>query len=235
MNTTLLLSFLRQRLSSPARLVLLILIFVAPLLMLAATHGGLGFQALGTATMFAFVLGAGMIGSDASSGVFQLLFARPVGRFEYLMSRWVAVAAGAALLNAVQTVLGASIMSSNHALESWTAVARFIGEQSLETFALAAVIAGFSSLLPGIGDVVALFVSGIALGILQGASQWAHQGWLGAIIQEIQHTLSPESAGVFAWSDGGWRVAVTLLSSIAIGLAVAAVALARREISYASE
>ena len=233
MSTTLLLSFLRQRFTSTPRVLLMFMIFVFPLIMLAATHGGLGFQPLGTATMFAFVLGAGMIGGDASSGVFQLLFARPVTRFQYLVSRWIAVAVAASVIHAVQAVLGGMIISSNGALESWGAVARFIGEQSLEAFALTAVIAAFSSVMPGIGDVIAIFISGISLEILRGASLWARQGWAGAVIQEIQHTVSPETGGL--WSDGGWRVLVTALSSIAIGLAFAAIALSRREISYASE
>lgn len=235
MNGTLVHSFLRQRFTSPARLLLLFMIFASPLAMLAATRGGLGFQPLGTATMFAFVLGAGMIGGDASSGVFQLLFARPVSRMTYLFSRWFAVAVAAAALNAAQVAIGAGIMSANGALESWGATGRFVAEQSLEAFALAAVIAAFSSVLPGIGDVVAMFVAAIALEILRGASVWARQGWAGTLIQEIQRTLSPEAQGVFAWADGGWRVLLVLLSSVVLGLAFAAVALSRREISYASD
>ena len=230
---TLLLSFLRQRFTSAPRLLLIAMIFLGPLAMLAATHGGLGFQVLGTATMFGFVLGAGMIGADASSGVFQLLFARPVTRFEYLLSRWLAVAVAATALNAVQVLLGASIMSSNSALASWASVGRFIVEQGLETFALAAIIAAFSSVLPGIGDVVALIVSGIALQILIAASAWAKVGFAGTLLNEIKITLSPESTGLFEWNDGGWRVLITLLSSIAIGLAFAATTLARKEITYA--
>jgi ABC-type transport system involved in multi-copper enzyme maturation permease subunit len=233
MSVTLFRSFLRQRFTSPARLILVAMIFLGPLAMLAATHGGLGFQVLGTATMFGFVLGAGMIGSDASSGVFQLLFARPVTRFEYLLSRWLAVAAAATALHAIQVVLGAWIMSSNHALASWGTVGRFLVEQGLETFALAAVIAAFSSVLPGIGDVIAMFATAISIDILIAASQWAKVGFLGGLLREIKITLSPDSSGLFEWSDGGWRVLVTLLSSIAIGLAFAAATLARKEITYA--
>lgn len=233
MNSTLLLSFLRQRFTSPARLVLMFMIFAGPLAMTAATRGGLGFQPLGTSTMFAFVLGAGMIGGDGSSGVFQLLFARPVTRISYLMSRWFAVAAGAAALNALQVALAGLILTGNGASD-WMAVARFAGEQALEAFALAAVIAAFSSVLPGIGDVVAIFVASISLEIVRGASLWARQGWLGSVVSEIQHTLAPEASGILTGGDG-WRPIVTLLSSLVLGLAIAAIALNRREISYASD
>jgi ABC-type transport system involved in multi-copper enzyme maturation permease subunit len=41
------------------------------------TRGAPGLQPLSLGAVFAFVLGAGVIGGEASAGVFQLLFARP--------------------------------------------------------------------------------------------------------------------------------------------------------------
>lgn len=237
MNPTLFLSFLRQRSTSPGRLVLLLIIFAFPLAMLAGTRGGVGFQPLGTANMFAFVLGAGMIGGDVSSGVFQLLFARPVTRFQYLISRWLAVGLGAAALNAAQVLLAAMILSSNQALEGWPAVARFIGEQSIEAFAVAAVIACFSSVLPGIGDVVAIFAVSLVLTMTRTAATFARWDLVSHGIEEIEHTLSPDVSfpQMFAGGHVAWDPIVTVATTIALGLALAAIALNRREISYASD
>ena len=234
MNLTLFLSFLRQRFTTPARLALIFIVFTFPLATLVATRGGIGFQPLGTGTMFAFVLGAGMIGGDASSGVFQLLFARPVTRFQYLISRWLAVGLGAAALNAVQVVLAAMILSSNNALEGWPVVARFIGEQSLEAIAVAAVIACFSSVLPGIGDVVAIFASSLVLGA---SRLFLRSDRASLVIGEIERTLSPDVSfdAMFPGGSPAWSPIVTLATTIVLGLTIAAIMLDRREISYASD
>ena len=39
------------------------------------------------------MIAAGTIGQDVSSGVLQLLFARPVRRSEYVLSRWIGIVA----------------------------------------------------------------------------------------------------------------------------------------------
>lgn len=237
MSLTLIVAFLRQRLASPARVALMFLVFSFPLAMLAATHGGLGFQPLGTATMFTFVLGAGMIGGDVSSGAFQLLFARPVSRTGYVLSRWLAVGLGATLLHLAQMLLATLILISNDAFEGWGAMGRHVAEQGLEAFALAAVIAAFSSLLPGIGDAIALFASALMLTMVRAAATFGRQEWLANAIGELERTLSPDVS--FATLSGGgpaaWLPLVTVISTMVLGLALASIILGRREISYASD
>ena len=90
MNATLLLSFWRQRFTSPIRLVLLAVAFGVPLLILVFMPSA-GFTPLGDTTGLALIFAVGMIGQDLSSGVLQLLFARPVRRAEYVVSRWLGV------------------------------------------------------------------------------------------------------------------------------------------------
>ncbi|TMQ71594.1 MAG: hypothetical protein E6K81_09690, partial [Candidatus Eisenbacteria bacterium] len=89
MNLTLLLATWRQRLMSPIRVVLLGGLLVVPLLGVAFVHGA-GLSILGDSVGLTLVFAVGMIGQDVSSGVLQLLFARPVRRPEYVWSRWLA-------------------------------------------------------------------------------------------------------------------------------------------------
>ena len=94
MNLTLIAAFLQHRLSSPLRMLFLAAFVLMPLLFVTAAPG-MGLTPLEDSFWFVIVLGAGAIGQDVSSGVLQLLLARPITRPEYVTSRWLAVAIGA--------------------------------------------------------------------------------------------------------------------------------------------
>src|SRR5919198_2264006 len=111
MNATLIVASIRQRLSSPIRMALLAALFVFPLLPVAfAPAAGLWF--LGDSLGIALVLAAGAIGSDVSAGVLLLLFARPVRRSEYVLSRWCALGLGAALVRLGQIAIATAILAA---------------------------------------------------------------------------------------------------------------------------
>jgi ABC-type transport system involved in multi-copper enzyme maturation permease subunit len=44
------------------------------------------------AIVFTLILGAGVIGRDISSGILPLIFSRPIRRWEYVISKWLAIA-----------------------------------------------------------------------------------------------------------------------------------------------
>lgn len=234
MNRTLILATLRQRLSSPVRLVLLVILFSMPLgtvtLMPLA-----GLSGLGDGYWLTLVLAAGLIGQDLSAGVLQLVFARPVRRSDYVIGRWLGVSLAAGALLLVQAWLGAALLAARGSAPDWVAVALFSANNVLIAFGIAAVMALFSSLLPGFGDLALLLVFTLAGGVLSMAGQFTAQGVILRVGTEIaglvtpRLDLTPLFAGVPSW------FAIASYFSTVIGcLALAIVALNARELSYAS-
>lgn len=235
MNLTLMSYTLRQRLLQPARLVLLLAAFSFPL-MFAMLARGMGLSMLAGGHAFALILGAGLLGSDISAGVLQLLFARPVTRTEYVMSRWLAVAAGAATLAVLQIAIGATLLAGAGATFTPAAVATQMLEQALDAFGMTSVLLLFSSMLPGIGDVVALVCTQIAGAIFGAIGGFMHSPVLARAGREIQTFVQPEFswAAAFAASQPGWFHLASYLSTVTLGLAIAVLVTNRRELSYAT-
>jgi len=139
-NTTLITALWRQRLASPVRLVLLGTLFGIPLLPILFMQGA-GFSVLGNSQGLVLVLGAGMIGQDVSSGVLQLIYARPVRRPEYVVSRWLGVAFAGSALSLLQVALASGFMAAHGAPPAARDAVMFAGARVLESFGLAAVLA----------------------------------------------------------------------------------------------
>src|SRR5580765_2182491 len=170
-HPTLIVSLLRQRAQSPARLLLIAALWGLPLGLVAVTRGATGLQPLSLGAVFAFILGAGVIGGEASAGVFQLLFARPVTRPSYVLSRWLGVSLAAAALAAAQIAAGALLLTAFHAPVEWSAAGIQALEQALNAIGTTSVIVMFSSFLPGVGDVFAVVIA-TAFGVtVSGAGQ----------------------------------------------------------------
>ena len=234
MNRTLILAFARQRLTSPIRLVLLLVSLGFPLLITLFMPAA-GLQALGNAQNLALILGAGMIGQDLSTGVLQLLFARPVRRWEYVMSRWIAVGAGTAILSAFQTAMAVLILTQRGASPGWQPAALLAGENALLAFGLAAVIALFSTLVGGIGDLAIYLLAMMSGGILTMAGQAKGSMVASRIGEEVGRFLSPSIDLAQAIAHGpSWFGIASYLSTITLCLALAIVVIDRKELSYAS-
>ena len=236
MNDTLFLTALRQRATSPVRAVLVALAFLFPLLGVAAMPQ-VGVVAVQTGVFYAFVLGAGLIGQETSSGVMQLLFTRPVRRWEYVFSRWLAMATAIGLLLIVQIAFVALIATARGYPPDFPMCTITFLDQVLKGVGVLSVLVLFSSFLPGIGDVAAMVLSFITSQVLVGAGQMTQHRWIARTGQEVLKFLAPEidpSAFMFrppiAWLDF-----VTYFSTVTFCLAVAIVLINRREISYASE
>lgn len=235
MNATLVRSFLRQRLTSPLRLVMLGFGFVSPLGIVAFTKQ-LG-TLEGSPAWFALILAAGAIGQEVSSGVLTLTFARPVTRPAYVLSRWAGAGGFAAALGLAQLAAGLmAIAARGGPLPPGAEVAALVLECVIVSLAASAFMVMLSSFVNGLGDV-ALWAMGMALsgfaGLVAQARDWAV---LGRIAQEAQLALMPSLrlGWLFGAGDANPYALLAVLSTLAASLAVAVWVVNRKELSYAA-
>jgi hypothetical protein len=234
-NRALVLATLRQRFTSPIRLLILLLLGGTPMLAIVVAPRT-GFAALGDCYFLALTMAAGMIGQDLSSGTLQLLLARPVTRAQYVFSRWAAVAAGTFTIAALQTVVAAGIMALRGAPVPWDQAALFLANGALLAFGTAAVMALLSSLSAGLGDLGLLFLAFISAQVLEKVGMFKSWDWLARGAGELLRALKPELdlAPFFHAGPVPWLALVSYLSTVTLGLALAVVVMNRRELSYAS-
>jgi hypothetical protein len=234
-NLTLVLATLRQRFTSPPRVILLLVLGWFPLLQVFFAPA-LGLGPVGDCYWFALVLAAGMIGQDLSAGTLQLLLARPVTRTSYVLSRWAGVALGATGVALVQIGIASLLLSARGMPPDARALLVVAGNTVLVACGAAAVMALLSSLVPALGDIfllAALFTTTIPL---IGVGQV--RGWPALLraAEEVQRTLYPKldlAPLVHGAAPSGFEV-VSYLSTVTLCLAVAIVVLNRRELSYVS-
>ena len=233
MNPALLLAFARQRLTSPIRLVFLAFMFVGPLALVAVAPA-MGLAVLQDPSMFALLFGVGMIGQDVSSGVLQLLFARPVRRSDYAVARWVGTSLLASGCVVVQAMLAALILTVRDAPPDTRLLFGVMASGVTEAVGVSAVLLLFSSLVPGVGDL-GVFVLLKFFG--QGANvagQMMNRPWITRVGEEVDRVLTngiafPQATGnAISWEQvAGWCAVV------ALSLAFAILVLNRKELSYA--
>ena len=235
MNLTLVTHLWRQRLTSPVRLVIAGMLTGMPLLAVAFMPGA-GLALLGGGQGLILTLGAGMIGQDVSSGVLQLVCARPVRRTEYVVSRWLGVAIAAAALSLLQLGIACGLMAARGAAPGAQEIAIFGAGRVLESFGIAAVLALCSGLIGGFGDLGIYLVVNLGAGVIQMAGQVKHWLWMERTGAEILGSLSPtiDLARLIAASPMPWYPIVSWASTVVLCLALAIVAVNRKELSYAS-
>jgi ABC-type transport system involved in multi-copper enzyme maturation permease subunit len=234
MNGTLITAFLRQRMTSPIRLVFLVVTMFFPLLFVAAAPAT-GFSSLETSLNFALIFGAGMIGQDTASGVLQLLFARPVRRDVYVISRWVAASLAAALMAVVQVGLVALILAARGARPEVTDVAIAWANHITSAFGVTAPLLALSALVPGLADLGLLLLIYTVAGILQVAGGAMNQ----AIVAQISHVMQDFVNPMIDFHRvlgpaPSWNEIVSYVSTVTLSLALAIVFVNRKELSYAA-
>ena len=235
MNTALMLSFWRQRLASPIRVVLLGGLLVVPLLGVAFVHGA-GLSILGDSVGLTLVFAVGMIGQDVSSGVLQLLFARPVRRPEYVWSRWLATGVGASGVGVLQVALAVALLSARGVAPPAQEAALFAGQRVLDCFGLAAVFTLLSSLVGGVGDLALFYLGVIAGGVINMGGGAFQQPLLARAGDELTGFMlaKVDLAQVVSASPLPLFSIASYLSTVALCLALAMVVMNRKELSYAS-
>jgi ABC-type transport system involved in multi-copper enzyme maturation permease subunit len=236
MNQTLFAAAIRQRAQSPPRLALVLGFFTLPLLPMAFVHG-IGLLPLQTAAAYAFILGAGIIGQDFSAGTLQLLFARPVSRGEYVVSRWLAIGAAVTSLVLIQIAIGSGLLAARGETPPPSALALFAGTQILSGFGTVSLLLLLSSFLPGIGDILGVIVLGLAAQGVQIAGSLFHAPWVVRAGVELSRFAAPalDLSQVFTGGPVPWFDVASYFSTVTLCLALAIVILNRRELSYASD
>jgi ABC-type transport system involved in multi-copper enzyme maturation permease subunit len=234
-NATLIVTLWRQRLTSPVRMAVVGMLSAVPMLGIAFMPGA-GLGLLGNAQGLVLALGAGLIGQDVSSGVLQLLCARPVRRPEYVVSRWLGVALAGILVSLLQLGIATALLSARGMAPTAQQVLLFAGSRTIECLGLAAVLTLCSSLIGGVGDLALYLLGNLGVTILQGVSQWRQWHWLERLAAEILASLTPtiDLQRLLAASPMPWFPIVSFVSTVTLCLAVAIVVVNRRELSYAS-
>lgn len=234
MNLTLLFGLIRQRLNSPIRVVILGLMILLPILMIAA-FPAMGLTPLGDGIPIALLFAVGMIGQDVSSGVLQLLLARPVRRWEYVLSRWLGAALAATAAAAVQLLLAWGVLVARGGAPPAETVALFAAGRVLEIAGATAMVALLSSLVGGLGDLALYVLLNFLGGVLTLVGQlprWGVALWAG---QQLGALFSPriDLAQVMAGTPP-WLGILTYFSNLTLCLLLAVVVLNRKELSYAA-
>ncbi len=235
MSPAIVFATLRQRFTSPLRLLMLVLLGWTPMLAIVVIPQT-GFAPLTDCYFLALVLAAGMIGQDISSGTLQLALARPLTRGQYVVSKWIAVSIGTVFVVLLQAGVAALVMSLRHVPVPWNEAALVVGNGVLLAFGTAAVMALLSSLVPGFGDLGLLFLVFFSAQILAGVGAMKSWPTLVRAADELQRVLKPQLDLAFLAQGGPtpWLDVVSYLSTVTLCLALAVMVMNRRELSYAS-
>jgi ABC-type transport system involved in multi-copper enzyme maturation permease subunit len=234
MNATLIAAFLRQRFTSPMRLGLLFIVTVFPLggAVLMGTLSPLA----GIASPIAFILAAGAIGQDVSSGTLQLLLVRPVSRPSVLVHRWLASALAATAITVLALVLGSVALVLRGAHPDALDLIRMVLESLCSAAGSAAVMVMFSTLVGGLGDVGLFFGTLILSQMFEALGAFEHWDWLVRACAEVHGVLSPQLS--WEWllqqTPPSWFALASWASTVTLALAVGIARLNRRELSYAA-
>jgi ABC-type transport system involved in multi-copper enzyme maturation permease subunit len=175
------------------------------------------------------ILAAGSVGRDVSSGVLALVLTRPLVRTTYLLAKWTAVSTAVAALACATLALQAILLRSHGIDISPGELWRAAFGSATAAAGLIAVLLLFSVLMSGVGDI-AIWVG---LNLISFLAQRfvplrVHTEWRSF----LQPTLGWDAT--FGATPISWFGLTSYLSTVTLCLCLAALALNRKEISYAS-
>jgi ABC-type transport system involved in multi-copper enzyme maturation permease subunit len=233
-NITLIRAFWLERFTSPVRL-LLVFMTLGLSLLITFFHTPVELPTWEWTMYFTLILGAGIIGRDLSTGVLQLILARPVRRVEYVFSRWAALGTAALGLTLIGWIIALpfSVSGGNLTIPK---VLVLLTEHLLTAYGLAAVITAFSALVAGFGDL-ALWLAGLMISFSIGAfGTFAKQSWARRLAGELIETLIPHFSIDRLSADGSFHYTpiIAWFSTVFLSLLLATVAMNRKELSYAT-
>ena len=225
--------FVRQRFGSPGLVVALIVLALLETMSLASRGTGQGF---GMASWAIFVLAAGSISRDVSSGALQMILSRPIRRTQYLFGRYAGILLSYALFLLVTCVfvliVSALPRPSGSPAPSLSAagVAVAAGGAFFQGAFQGAILLFFSTFLPGIADLLGLLLLYLVLNLPQGLPV----PWLRRAAEAGRANLLPDVAwnevfrghGATSAAMGRWVFALSVY------LALASVIFSRRELPY---
>lgn len=230
--------FVRQKFGSPGLVVALAVLGIVQLLNLAAQGPAGGFAMAGWAI---YIIAAGSVSRDVSSGALQMILSRPIRRTDYLFGRYFGILLSYALFLLATSVLSflfvqlVVLRTARGATADFSATAFAIaGCQAFLNGALqASILLFFSTFLPGIADLLGLLL----LFLLLNLPQMSSAPWLRNAAERARENMLPTVAwnevlrghGVLQAATGRWVFALTVY------LALAAVVLSRRELPYGQD
>jgi hypothetical protein len=187
------------------------------------------------AAINAFVVSAGLIGSDVADGTVQLLLVRPVTRNQYLAGRFLGaltLALSGALLivaaNAIGCVFhGKFVFDGAEAGGLALTVAADLVWQVAFCFAL-------STFVPGRGDVIAYVALWVSSRVLVGQAADVLWPWLAAALQWWEDQMMNDLFLSGGLSPAFWHDLPRWSSNLAFVLFLGAAVFHRREFSYGS-
>ena len=230
--------FLRQKLGSPLILIVMAAFALLSMIPLVASKGRAD---TGAGLIVLFVLAAGSVSRDASSGALQMILARPIRRSEYLFGRFLGIAAAFGLFLLVTFVLAILMPRILPFLASTDvdagATARALAGSFLQGMLVAAMLVFFSTFLPGYADVLAFFLFGLSLSVPEVLAGWLKAPRLTRFGTVLHENLSP----TVPWDevlrgDNVLREATGRYALALVAFLVAALVLfSRREFAYGQD
>lgn len=232
--------FLRQKFGSVGILITLGVLAFLTVLPLAAGQRGLG-----PGTLALFLLAAGSVSRDASSGALQMILARPIHRSAYLFGRYLGILLSYAafiLVAVLLTLLLSRLVSPVFSPDlesrlSWDSLALAAGTSWMEGTLIAAILLFFSTFLPGFADVLAYFLLFLLLYVPEGIGQMLNKPGLSNAVRVARENV----LGSVPWDEvlQGERIlrAETgrYVLALTVFLTLATVLFARREFSYGQD
>jgi ABC-type transport system involved in multi-copper enzyme maturation permease subunit len=230
--------FVRQKFGSAGLVVALAVLGLVQLLPLAAQGAEAGFA---MASWAIFVIAAGSVSRDISSGALQMILSRPIRRTQYLFGRYFGILLSYALFLAATSLLAFLLFrlvvlrapTAGAADFSMAGLAAAAGQAFLTGAFQAAILLFFSTFLPGIADLLGLLLLYLVLNLpqfsqssfLRNAGERARENMLPAV--EWERILRGDD--VPAAATGRWVFALTVY------LVLAAIVFSRRELPYGQD
>ncbi len=224
--------FLRQKYGSAGFVVALALLALLEILHLASGGAERGFQ---LANWAIFVLAAGSVSRDVSSGALQMILSRPIRRTEYLFGRYLGILAGYAAFLAVTSVfavLAVATIPSGAARLSLSGLAVAAAGAFLSGAFQAAILLFFSTFLPGIADLLGLLMLYLVLNLPPWKTPWLRDAARAArenLIPTVPWNEVLRGHGLLGAATGRWVFA------LCVYLTLAAVVFCRRELPYGQD
>jgi len=224
--------FLRQKYGSAGVVVALALLALLEIVHFASRGAQTGFE---LANWAIFVLAAGSVSRDVSSGALQMILSRPIRRTEYLFGRYLGILAGYAAFLAVTSFfafIAVNAIPSGAAHSTLPGLAVAGAGAFLSGAFQAAILLFFSTFLPGIADLLGLLMLYLILNL----PPWKTP-WLSEAARLGRENLTPivpwnevlRGHGILGAATGRWVFA------LCVYLALAAVVFSRRELPYGQD
>lgn len=224
--------FLRQKFGSAGVIVALAMLAILEILHLASGGADRGFQ---LANWAIFVLAAGSVSRDVSSGALQMILSRPIRRTEYLFGRYVGILAGYAaflVVTGIFALLAVIAIPSGASRLSIPGVA-LAAVGAFFTGALqAAILLFFSTFLPGIADLLGLLMLYLVLNLPPWKAEWLREA--ARLGRENLTPIVPwnevlRGNAVLGAATGRWVFALCLYLTLAVLI------FCRRELPYGQD